>query len=140
MEASAIIPSLTYKDAPQAIDWLCDAFGFEQHLIVPGENGTIVHAELRLGEVMIMTGSTQSGTEFSKLTKHPSEIGGFETQSPYIVVDDPDVIYERAKKKGAKIAVEIKTEDYGGRGFSCYDLEGHLWSFGSYDPWKVPPK
>ena len=89
---------------------------------------------------MIMAGSTQSGTEFSKLIKHPGEVGGYETQSPYIVVDNPDVIYERAKKKGAKIAVEITTKDYGGRGFSCYDLEGHLWSFGSYDPWNVPPK
>jgi len=140
MEASAIIPSLTYNDANQAIDWLCDAFGFQKHLIVPGENGTILHAELRLGTVMIMMGSAQSGTEFSKLTKPPSELGGFETQCPYIVVDNPDGIYESAKKEGAKIAVEIKTNEYGGRGFSCYDLEGHLWSFGSYDPWNVPLK
>ena len=140
MEASAIIPSLTYKDAAKAIDWLQEAFGFQHHLIVPGENGNIMHAELRLDNVMIMIGSAQSGTEFSKRTKPPSEVGGFETQSPYIVVDDPDAIYERAMKKGAKIAVDIKTEDYGGRGFSCYDPEGHLWSFGSYDPWDVKPK
>jgi uncharacterized glyoxalase superfamily protein PhnB len=49
--------------------------------------------------------------------------------------NDADAVYVRAKATGAKIVIEIKDEDYGGRGFSCYDLEGHLWSFGTYDPW-----
>ncbi len=140
MSASAIIPSITYLDADAAIHWLCEAFGFEEHLIVPGDNRRILHAELRFGEVMIMVGSSDSGSEFSKLIRHPQDIGGFETQSPYLVVKNPDELYERATKAGAKIAIDIKTEEYGGRGFSCYDLEGHLWSFGSYDPWDAPVK
>ncbi len=91
-----------------------------------------------MGSVMVMIGSSGSGSEYSKLTKHPGDAGGFETQSPYIVIDDPDAMYARAKKYGAKIAIEIKTRNTGGRGFSCFDVEGHLWSFGSYDPWKAP--
>jgi uncharacterized glyoxalase superfamily protein PhnB len=74
-------------------------------------------------------------TAWGELIKQPDEIGGAETQSPYLVVADPDALYARAKAAGARIIVEIKDEDYGGRGFSCYDLEGHLWNFGSYDPW-----
>ena len=70
------------------------------------------------------------------LVKQPDEIGGAQTQTVYAVVKDADAIYQRAKKAGAKIALEIKDEDYGGRGFSCYDVEGHLWSFGTYDPWE----
>jgi uncharacterized glyoxalase superfamily protein PhnB len=43
-----IIPSMRYRNAPAAIEWLCKAFGFEQHLVVPGENGTVAHASLLL--------------------------------------------------------------------------------------------
>jgi uncharacterized glyoxalase superfamily protein PhnB len=67
--------------------------------------------------------------------KQPDEIAGGQTQSSYVVVADADAAYTRAKAGGAKVVMEIRNEDYGGRGFSCYNLEGHLWSFGSYDPW-----
>ena len=69
--------------------------------------------------------------------KQPDEIGGAETQSAYVIVTDADALYSRAKAGGAKIVLDIKDEDYGGRGFACRDLEGHLWSFGTYDPWEV---
>ena len=52
-----------------------------------------------------------------------------------IVVDDADKHYARAVAAGAEIVMEIRDEDYGGRGYSCRDPEGHLWNFGSYDPW-----
>lgn len=51
-------------------------------------------------------------------------------------MNDADAVYASAKAAGAKIAMDIKNEDYGGRGFSCLDLEGHLWNFGTYDPWQ----
>lgn len=56
MKAKTLIPYLNYKEAPKAIDWLCNAFGFEKHLVIPGENGLIIHCELILGSVMIMIG------------------------------------------------------------------------------------
>ena len=53
----------------------------------------------------------------------------------YVIVTDADAVYERAKAAGAEILIDIKTEDYGGRGFTCRDPEGHIWNFGTYDPW-----
>ena len=74
-------------------------------------------------------------SEYGQLIRQPDEIGGFETQSVYVIVADADAVYASAKAAGAAIVIEIKDEDYGGRGFSCLDLEGHLWSVGTYDPW-----
>jgi uncharacterized glyoxalase superfamily protein PhnB len=123
-----------YRNAPAAIDWLCKAFGFSKHLVVPGDNNTIAHAQLTFGNGMIMLGSVNEG-EFGRLMKQPDQIGGCVTQSAYVVTMDPDAHYARAKAAGAEILMEIRDNDYGGRGYSCRDLEGHLWSFGSYDPW-----
>jgi uncharacterized glyoxalase superfamily protein PhnB len=131
---ATVIPCLRYRNAPAAIEWLCQTFGFEKQLVVPNEDGTIAHAQLSFGNGMIMLGSTND-TPYGRMIKQPDEIGGAETQSAYVIVADADVIYANAKAAGAEIVMEIKDEDYGGRGFSCRDLEGRLWSFGTYDPW-----
>ena len=133
-DKSTAIACLRYRDAPAAIDWLCRVFGFERHLVVPDDAGGIAHAQLVLGGGMIMLGSARTN-DYGLLMKLPDEVGGAQTQSSYLVVADPDAVHARAVAAGAKIAMPLKDEDYGGRGFSCYDLEGHLWSIGSYDPW-----
>jgi uncharacterized glyoxalase superfamily protein PhnB len=134
---STVIPCMRYREATRAIEWLCEVIGFEKHLVVPGEGGEIIHAELSLGNGMIMLGSVlRNETDFGKMMVQPDEIGGKETQSAYVIVADPDAVYSRAKAAGAEIVIEIKDESYGGRGFSCRDFEGRLWSIGSYDPWK----
>jgi uncharacterized glyoxalase superfamily protein PhnB len=133
---ATIIPCLRYRNAPAAIEWLCRNFGFEKQLVVPNPDGTIAHAQLAFGNGMIMLGSVLD-TEFGRLMKQPDEIGGAETQTSYVIVADADAVYDQAKAAGAEIVLEIKDEDYGGRGFSCRDLEGHLWNFGTYDPWKT---
>jgi len=130
-----IIPCLRYRDAPAAIDWLCRAFGFQKQLVVPNQDGTVAHAQLTLGNGMIMLGSAVD-SDFGRLIKQPGDIGGSETQCPYVIVKDVDAHYARAKAAGAVVVMDIKDEDYGGRGYSCRDPEGHLWNFGSYDPWE----
>lgn len=132
--SAVIIPCLRYRNAPAAIEWLCQAFGFEKHLVVPGPEGTIAHAQLTFGTGMIMMGTVQEN-EFGRLMKQPDEIGLSETQSAYLIVPDADAHYARAKTAGAEILIEIKDEDYGGRGYTCRDLEGHIWNFGTYNPW-----
>ena len=132
--ASTIIPILRYREAAAAIEWLCRAFGFEKHLVVPGEGNTIAHAQLTFGNGMIMLG-TARGDEFGKLQKTPEQVGGVVTQSPYIIVPDADAHHARAVALGAKVVYPLRDEDYGGRGYSCLDPEGHLWNFGTYDPW-----
>ena len=131
---SSLIPCLTYRDANAAVNWLIDAFGFEKHAVYKNDAGQVEHAQLTFGTGMIMIGP-QRDTPYGRLIKQPDEIGGFETQSVYVVVVDADAVYARAKAAGAEIVIDIKDEDYGGRGFSCHDPEGHLWNFGTYDPW-----
>ena len=134
---STVITCLRYRDAPAAIDWLQRAFGFEPGLVVPDAHDGIAHAQLNFGNGMVMLGSMRDD-EFGRLMTHPDQTQGRETQSAYLIVDDADVVYASANAAGAKIVVDIKDEDYGGRGFSCRDLEGHLWNFGTYDPWLQP--
>jgi uncharacterized glyoxalase superfamily protein PhnB len=113
---ATVIPCLRYRNAPAAIEWLCQTFGFDKHLVVPGEGDTIVHAQLSFGNGMIMLGSVKE-SEFDRLMKQPDEIDGAETQSAYVIVSDADALYARARAAGAKIVLDIKDEDYGGRGF-----------------------
>lgn len=132
---SILIPTMRYKDAPAAIEWLCNAFGFEKHLVVPGEDKTIAHAQLRFGNAMIMLGSERDN-EYGKSIKTPKDFDGINTQAPYIIVEEIDKHYQRAIRGGAAIISDLKDEDYGGQGYSCRDPEGHIWNFGSYNPWR----
>jgi uncharacterized glyoxalase superfamily protein PhnB len=131
---STMIPTMRYVDAAAAVEWLCEAFGFERHLVVPDESGAIVHAQLVFGNGMIMLGSVRDD-EFDKLQKPPNALGGVGSQSPYVIVEDADEHYARTVAAGAQIVMDIEDADYGGRGYSCRDPEGHVWNFGTYDPW-----
>lgn len=133
--SSTVIPCLRYREAKRMLDWLCEVFGFERHAVYDDGQGGVAHAELTLGSGMIMLGSAKDDA-FARLQSQPAVLGGT-TQSPYLVVADADAVYRRAKAAGAAIVIEIKDEDYGGRGFSCRDPEGHLWNVGTYDPWRA---
>ena len=132
---ATIIPTLRYRDAPAAIDWLCKAFGFEPHLVVPGQGGRIAHAQLVRGNGMIMLGSA-GDDEFGRLQQPLERPDAPVSQSPYIIVADVDAHHATAVAAGAEVVMAPKDEDHGGRGYSCRDLEGHLWNFGSYNPWE----
>ena len=134
-----IIPSLRYRDAQAAIDWLCQAFGFERNVVHADEKGVVLHAQLVFGNGMIMLGSVSNESGFGEHIAQPDEIGGRETQCPCVIVSDCAAHYARAKAAGARIVDELETKDYGGAGYSCRDPEGHLWWFGSYDPWAGTP-
>jgi uncharacterized glyoxalase superfamily protein PhnB len=133
---STVVPSLRYRDAVAAIDWLERAFGFERNAVYMGPNDTVAHAQLTFGNGMVMLGSASNEGEYGKLMVQPDEIGLRETKGIYLVVSDADAIYATAKAAGAEMVLDIRDMDYGGRAFTCRDLEGHLWSIGSYDPWE----
>jgi uncharacterized glyoxalase superfamily protein PhnB len=132
---STVIPTLRYRNAPAAIDWLCQAFGFEKNAVYANPDGTIAHAQLTFGNGMVMLASVIE-SEYGKLMKQPDEIGLANTQSSCLIVSDPDAVYARAKTAGAPMVLDIEDKDYGGRAFTCRDPEGHLWNVGSYDPWE----
>jgi uncharacterized glyoxalase superfamily protein PhnB len=136
---ATLISNLTYHDARAAIDWLCETFGFEKRAAYEGEGGSIAHAELAFGNGMVMVGSINTASEFGRLIAQPAEIGGRETQTIYVIADDLDEIHRRVQASGVQILMKLEDKSYGGRGFSCRDLEGHVWSFGTYDPWDTQP-
>lgn len=135
MVGSVLIPSLRYQDARAAIAWLERAFGFERHALYDGPEGTVAHAELRLGTGMIMVGSASNPGPYTQMYAMPEEIGGRVTSPMYLVVSDGAAAWERAKAAGAEVVMELKEMDYGGKAFSVRDPEGYMWSVGEYDPW-----
>lgn len=132
---STLIPTLRYHNAPAAIEWLCQVLGCNRHAVYPGPNDTIAHAELTLGGGMLMLGSTKDDA-YGRGFQSPGELGGVETRSTYVVVEDADAVYARALLAGGTIVREIQSTGYGSREFTVKDPEGHSWSIGTYNPWQ----
>lgn len=124
-----IYPFMRYENCPAAIDWLCEALGFERMMVVPGEGDAIAHAVLRLGSGIIML-----GTGTSPKTRGLLESAEPVTHGLYVYVPDVDAHFARAKAGGAKITRDIEATDYGSREYSAIDPEGYHWSFGTYGP------
>ncbi len=129
-----IFPSLTYEDPSAAIDWLCRAFGFTKQFVVHGPNNRIEHSELSYGSSVIMIGSPkEEERRFS-----PKELTGT-SQMLSVFVQDPDTHYKISLAAGARMIRELRTEEYGARGYMALDPEDHVWYFGNYRPgeyWK----
>jgi uncharacterized glyoxalase superfamily protein PhnB len=119
-------PGLKYQNGTAAIDWLTRAFGFKRLVVIPGPDETIAHAELTFGQDVIMLGSTTRPND--------AEVSGGARQSINVTIDDPDAHHARAVKAGAKIVVPLADTHYGARAYSAHDLEGHVWTFGTYRP------
>lgn len=128
-----VIPTMRYADAPRMLEWLCTAFGFERHFVVPGEVGTIAYAQLAFGNGMIMLGSARDD-EWGRFVK-PVGVSGGPTGAVYVVVSDADAHCARAKAAGAEILYGPRDTDYGSREYAARDPEECIWSFGTYDPW-----
>jgi uncharacterized glyoxalase superfamily protein PhnB len=131
----SVATAMRYRDVAAVSDWLCAAFGFQKHFVATSETGVVHYAQLTFGHAMLMLAPVRD-TPLSKYMKQPDEIGGAETQSCYLLVNDADAHYARAKASGAEIILDIQDHDFGGRSYACRDPEGHIWNFGTYDPWQ----
>lgn len=131
-----LIPNLRYEDAPAAIDFLCDAFGFTRHgVFAQTDDPTrINHAELRYGDCVLMLASTGPSPFADAAPLRTVRQAGGNTQTLYLVVEDVDAHAAAAAAAGAEIFVPPHDPDYGGRVYAARDPEGNAWSFGSYDP------
>ena len=132
---ATIVPTLRYRDAPAAIEWLERAFGFRKHFVVPDGEGGVAHAQLTFGNGMVMVSSARDDA-FGKMQRPLESRDAPVPQSPYLIVTDVDAHHARALAAGAEVVLPPEDKDYGGRGYGCRDPEGNLWSFGSYDPWQ----
>lgn len=133
---ATVMPTMRYRNAAAAIEWLMKAFGFEKKVAYASENGEIMHAELTFGNGMIMLGSCRDD-DLGQFMGVPSELGGRGTGCVYVVVDDVEAHHATAVAAGAKIVRPLTVEPHGAT-YCCLDLEGHLWSFGDYAPWEPP--
>jgi uncharacterized glyoxalase superfamily protein PhnB len=137
--ATPVIPMLRYRDVPAAIQWLSRAFGMKVHRVETDADGKPCYAELTAGCGMLMIAPIED-TVFGRLLVQPDEIGGVETQVCYLCVANVRVHHARARAAGAVVVIDPDDEVNQGRGYSCRDPEGHVWNFGSYDPWGARPR
>ncbi|HXV96195.1 MAG TPA: VOC family protein [Gaiellaceae bacterium] len=131
-EAPTFYPVLSYRDAQAALDWLQEAFGFEQLFVTPGPDGSVAHAELGLGSGIVML-HTAARDGVSRPADRRAA-----AQAVYVAVADPDAHCERARAAGAEITRELEDTGYGLREYSARDPGGHHWHFGTYRP--APPE
>jgi uncharacterized glyoxalase superfamily protein PhnB len=117
----ALCPYLYYEDTPAALDWLARAFGFTERLRMTNDDGSVAHAEMELGDAVIMLGSPAGYQSAARL--------GQVTSSVYIQVGDVDEHYRRAVAAGAGILREPADQDYGDRNYGVTDPEGQHWWF-----------
>jgi uncharacterized glyoxalase superfamily protein PhnB len=125
-----IFPSIRYRDPEAAIEWLGRAFGLVEHVVYRDDSGSVNHAELALSGNLIMLGRADPDGWLGGNV--PEALAS--TESLYVVVDDPDAHCAQAKDAGARIVRELTDESYGSREYSARDIEGNLWSFGTYRP------
>jgi Uncharacterized protein conserved in bacteria len=132
---ATLIASLRYRDADAALAFLTRTFGFAEHAVYRGEDGKVQHAELSFGNGMIMIGPV-ADTPFGKFMRQPGDAGGV-TTSLYAIVADPDAHHAASLEAGFEVVMPLRDEFYGGREYSVRDPEGHVWTFGTYDPWSA---
>lgn len=113
---------LHYRDSRAALAWLERAFGFAKTFEVPGPDGAVMHAEMRLGAGAIM------------LDSGPKDEWGANDQVVHVYLADPDAHYARAKDAGAHIIRPLHDTPWGSRGYYAQDPEGFLWGFSTYKP------
>jgi uncharacterized glyoxalase superfamily protein PhnB len=117
-----ITPYLLYEDVAAALDFLASAFGFKEVLRYTGEGGYVNHAEMTIGDGAIFLGDP--GDDY----RNPKKLGQ-DTVGIYVLVENVDGHYERARAAGAAIVEEPSDQEYGERRYGAVDPEGHRWWF-----------
>ena len=130
-----VTPYLLYEDPAAALEWLAEAFGFRERFRHVGEEGWINHAELEIGEGLVML--ARPDAEY----RSPSRLGGA-TALVHVYVDGIYDHFERARAAGAVVRTEPHDEPYGTVQYSVADPEGHLWLFSEQvrepePPWRL---
>jgi uncharacterized glyoxalase superfamily protein PhnB len=126
-------PTLRARDARGLIRFLVEAFGFKETAVY-GDGDQVHHAQLSWplgGGIMLGSEKPSDGDAW------PLRPGSF---GAYVVTDNPDALFARARAAGAEILDGIHVTDYGSRDFAARDPEGNRWSFGTYrgEPRKGP--
>ncbi len=120
---NSVVPLLRYRDLARAMDWLSEVFGFEKQMSISDQSGEVVYGQMRYGTSLIMLGTVRD-TDLDGFMTQPDEVGGFETQTCYVVIDNAEEHFSRSVMAGADILLELKSDAHGRRGYACRDPEG----------------
>ncbi|MEM1129798.1 MAG: VOC family protein [Pseudomonadota bacterium] len=131
-----LIPATRYRDCEAALRFLTEVLELTEHAIYRDEAGAIQHAQLRLGSGIFMFGPGEK-SDFDRFVTSPGEAGA-ETTTVYAVIADVAGLYERVKARAAEIVMPLEAQGYGGSSFTVRDAEGHIFTFGDYDPFETP--
>ena len=131
-----VVPMLSYADGPAAMDWLADAFGFEEVTRWVGADGVLGHGELRVGDGSVMLATPTPAYEGPRAHAEHCAAARVWLEVPFVVdgvyvhVDDVDAHYEHARNAGARILSEPRdVPEAGIRHYRAEDPEGHRWMF-----------
>jgi PhnB protein len=119
---SAVTPVLVVSDAARAIEFYKTVFGAKERMRMAGPGGKIVHAELTVGDAVLMVAD-----EFPEWGDLSPKSGVDPTVRIAIYVDDVDAVAKRAVAGGAKILIPVADQFYGDRSGRLADPFGHLW-------------
>jgi PhnB protein len=123
----SVTPYLIIKGAAQAIDFYKDAFGAQEIMRMPGPNNTIGHAELRIGDSVVMLADEPP----NGLHRSPEAFGGSPV-SLMIYIEDVDKVFARALSLGAKQTRGVEDQFYGDRSGNLVDPFGHGWTVATH--------
>ena len=118
---------LSYSDAPAALDWL-QAVGFGVIQRQDGPAGTVLHAEISMGEAVLMVASSDAAYQ------RPPLIGQSTGQGLYLLVEDVDAFHQKALAAGGTSVIEPEDTQWGARRCRVLDPQGQEWSAGTYQP------
>jgi uncharacterized glyoxalase superfamily protein PhnB len=118
---------LSYPDAPAALEWM-ERVGFNVVRRHDDDAGQVLHAEVRLGDAVLMVASNDAACE------RPALVGRSTGQGLYLLVDDVDVFYRNAVAAGATSVIEPESTGWGARRARVLDPQGREWSAGTYEP------
>jgi uncharacterized glyoxalase superfamily protein PhnB len=125
-------PIVPYREPWAAIAWLTKAFGAHPTVLSPSDpSEPFGHAEILVGTGVVMISDTGHADTSAFCLPGPVVV--------YVVVEDPDALHTRAVAAGAEIVMDLTDQDYGSREFAARDLEGNVWSFGTYSPARTKP-
>ncbi len=125
---------LSYEDCGSAADWLCRAFGFEEHERYAEEDGRVTHVELRMGDGVLFLGNPGPDYQSPRRHRDECEAAARWSAAPYVIdgvyvgVDDVDAHFDAAKAAGATILSNVEDTPVG-RHYRAEDPEGHRWMF-----------
>jgi len=126
MKVPPISPLIFYRVARAALDFLERAFGFETRMVVDDGQGGVIHSESVFEGCVVMVCGPPPAKYASPLDLDGKRTGAIHVQ----VKSGLDTLCERARAAGAVIEREPADQPYGDRVFTCFDPEGHAWSFG----------